>query len=231
MSTWNVPPHGPLTRLAPRLWQVVGEMKNPPLPRAMTLWQMEDGGLLVHSAVNLDLGAMRALEHLGNPKVLVVPNGFHRMDAAAWKARYPELKVVAPAAVKAKVEEVVKMDEDDAHLPGVTTHELPGCKPDEHAYEVDTGEGKALIFTDALFNLGHRPGFGGFVLRLVGSTGFFGMSRIGRFALLKDKKAWKAWLEAQAARDDIAVVTVAHGEPIVGVAAVKEKLAAAAARL
>lgn len=228
---WKILPHGPLVQLAPRLWQATGELKNPPLPRAMTVWRMDDGGLLVHSVVNLDEAAMAALEALGTPRVMVVPNGFHRMDAAAWKARYPDLRVVCPAAVRAKVEEKVKVDGDDTDLPGVVTHTLPGCKEDEHAYELDSGDGKALLFCDALFNVDHRPGFGGFVLKLVGSTGFFGMTRVGRLALLKDAAPWKAWLAAQAERDDVTLVTVAHGNAVVGKAQVKEKLAAAAARL
>lgn len=231
MADWTSSPHGPLTRLAPRVWQAVGELKSPPIPRAMTVWTMDDGGLWIHSAVNLALESMRALEHVGAPKVLVVPNGYHRMDAAAWKARYPDLRVVGPEAARAKVEEVVPMDAPDTDVPGVVVHEVPGIKPTEHVYEIDTGEGKGLVFCDAIFNLEHRPGFGGFLLKVMGSSGFFGMSRIGRIALLQDTKAFKGWLERQAARDDVTLVTMAHGAPVIGAEHVKAKLAGAAARL
>lgn len=232
MADWTLLPHGPLTRLAPRVWQATGELKNPPLPRAMTVWTMDDGGLWIHSAVNLDVDSMRALEHVGAPRVLVVPNGYHRMDAAAWKARYPDLRVVGPEAARAKIEEVVPMDAADTDVPGVVVHEVPGLKPLEHVYEIDTGEGKGLVFCDAVFNMPeHRPGFGGFVLRMMGSTGSFGMTRIGRFALLQDKKAFRGWLERQAARDDLTLVTMAHGRPLTGAEQVKKKLAEAAERL
>ncbi len=38
---------------------------------------------------------MVELEAFGNLRYFVVPNGFHRQDALVWKARYPQLKVVA----------------------------------------------------------------------------------------------------------------------------------------
>jgi hypothetical protein len=57
----------------------------------------------------------------------------------------------------------------------------------------------------------------------LGSTGFFGMTAIGRMLLLKNKKEFKTWLMAQSQRKDLAAVTVAHGEPVIG--KVGEKLA------
>jgi hypothetical protein len=230
MSDWksHVQPHGPLVALGPRLWQVTGEMANPPIPRNMTVWRMDDGGLWIHSAVALDDAGMAALEALGRPAVMVVPNTFHRLDAAVWKARYPDLRVVCPEAARKKVEEVVKVDGNDTDIPGITTHEVAGLKPVEHFYTLDSGAGPALVVTDALFNLDHRPGFSGFVLKVIGSTGSFRMTNIARFALLKDARAYQGWLQ-RAAQDPPAVVTVAHGDPVT--ADVADRLREAAARL
>ncbi|MDP2306224.1 MAG: hypothetical protein Q8P18_09385 [Pseudomonadota bacterium] len=230
MSTWSahVQPHGPLTQLAPRIWQVTGTA-NLGLPRNMTIWRMEEGGLWIHSAVACDDATMAQIEALGPPTVLVVPNGFHRLDAAVWKARYPALFVVCPEDSRKKVEQVVKVDGLDTEVLGVNVHAPPGLKHTEHVYELDVGAGQALVVCDALFNLPHLPGFGGVVLRLAGSTGAFGMTRVGRFVLLEDAKAYRGWLQEMAEHSELAMVAVAHGEAVLADAA--RKLKEAAARL
>ena len=41
---------------------------------------------------------MHRLDALGTPRFLIVPSAIHRIDAQPWKARYPDLEVVAPPA-------------------------------------------------------------------------------------------------------------------------------------
>lgn len=53
---------------------------------------------------------MRQLEELGTPTIMVVPNGMHRSDCAVWKERFPDIRVVCPAAAKSAVEAVVPID-------------------------------------------------------------------------------------------------------------------------
>ena len=36
-------------------------------------------------------------------ELLVVPGGFHRLDAKIYKARYPQVKVLCPAGARQKV--------------------------------------------------------------------------------------------------------------------------------
>jgi hypothetical protein len=229
MSDWSahVLPHGPLTQLAPRMWQVTGTMKNVPLPRNMTIWRMADGGLWIHSAVACDDATMAEIEALGRPSVLVVPNGFHRLDAGVWKDRYPGMRVVCPEGSRAKVGEVLKVDGLDSEVPGVITHGA-GLKASENIYEVDAGAGNGLVVCDALFNVAHIPGFMGFVLKMIGSTGGFKMTNIARFAVLEDKKAFAQWMEQAAASPDLALLCLSHGDAVLADAARKLKDAAAA---
>ncbi len=229
MSAWSthVLRHGPLTQLAPRVWQVTGTLKNMALPRNMTIWRMDDGGLWIHSAIACDDATMAAIEALGRPSVLVVPNGYHRLDAPVWKARYPGLHVVCPEGSRAKVEQVQKVDGLDAEVAGVVAHAPPGLKEAEHIYELDAGAGRALVVCDALFNVQHLPGFGGFMMKLIGSTGGFKMTRIARFALLKDAAAWRGWLEGAAEGPDLALICLSHGDAVLADAARKLKEAAA----
>lgn len=225
MSDWkdHVLPHGPLVQLAPRVWQVTGSLKNMALPRNMTLWRMDDGGLWIHSAIACDDATMAQIEAIGPPEVLVVPNGQHRLDAGVWKARYPALRVVCPEGSRAKVEEQVKVDGLDTEVLGLVVHAPPGLKELEHVYEIDAGAGHALVFSDAAFNLPHLSGFMGFVLKLLGSTGFFGMTRIGRWQLLADAAAYRGWLEQAAADPDLAMLCVGHGDAVLADAAKKLK--------
>jgi hypothetical protein len=58
----------------------------------------------------MDEPRMAALEALGAPTWLVVPNGYHRLDAPAYKRRYPQLQVVAPEGAAARVRQVVAVD-------------------------------------------------------------------------------------------------------------------------
>jgi hypothetical protein len=228
MSDWksHVHPHGPLTQLSPRVWQVAGSLPRIPLPRNMTIWKMADGGLWVHSAVACDDATMDEIERLGRPEVLVVPNGFHRADAAVWKDRYPAMRVVCPEAARPKVEEVVKVDGKDTETVGVIVHEVPGIKEGEHVYEVDAGAGHALVMCDLLFNLPHLPGFGGFVLRMLGSTGRFGLTPTGKFLMVKDTRQLRKWLEEEASAPELSLICVGHGEPVLADPALKLKEAA-----
>lgn len=233
--SWDVYPHGELVVVADGLWMVTGSMKGGGLPRNMVAWRMPAGGLWIHSAVNLDEAHMAELEALGSPAVLVVPNGFHRADAPAWKARYPGLQVVAPAASRVRVEKVLPCDataEEVLPARGVICHLPDGLKPAELVYELPLPDGRhALVLTDVLFNIeAHLPGPAGFFLRYVtGSTGHFGPTRLSRLMLVSDGKAFASWLRRQADRPGLAAILVAHGAPVTGDCADKLRMAAARA--
>ena len=109
---WTVLPHGELTKLAPNLYTVVGKLRMPlgETPRRMTVVKLSGGGLVIYSAIALNEVEMRKLEALGAPAYLVVPSAIHRLDARAWKTRYPAIKVVAPEGAHAKVSDVVPVD-------------------------------------------------------------------------------------------------------------------------
>ncbi len=222
----HVLPHGPLTQLAPRVWQVTGQTPGFGFPRNMTLWRMDDGGLWVHSAVACDATTMAEIEALGPPAVLVVPANVHRLDAAVWKARYPALRVVCPAGVQEAVARALPVDGTDADVPGVLTHALPGVRPLENAYQVDAGAGHALVFCDALFNVRPTRWVLALVLFLIGGRGF-GMTRVARWRLLRSGPAFAAWLRARAMEPTLALLCLCHGDAVLRDPAPKLREAAA----
>lgn len=233
-DAWIVYPHGELRQLGPRLFWVEGSLPSGHMPRTMVIYQMADGGLWLHSPVCLDEATQARVEALGPPRVILVPSAFHRLDAPRYKLRYPEARVLCPQAATAAVSQKVAVDgaadEPSAIGGGVIAHAPPGIKPGELAYELDLGpgHGPALVFNDMLMNLGRVPGLDGLLFRLVGSTGFFGMTGIGRLLMLRDRRAFAGWLRQMAERDP-AVVAVSHGAPITERCG--ERLREAAARL
>lgn len=235
MTAWptQILPHGVLKQVSQSLWYVHGRLPHGSLARTMAIYRLNTGELLIHSAIAMHEEGMRALEALGQPHIMIVPNRFHRLDAAAYKARYPNIRVVCPQAALKHVARKVHVDATaEIALPqyGLICHQPPGIKPSELVYEVPLSSGgRALLITDLLMNLENQSGVGGWFLRAIGSTGFFGMTAIGRLLFLKDRHSFKAWLTQQSARDDLRAIVVAHGEPILE--NVADALRDAAARL
>lgn len=211
-------PHGDLEELAPGLWTVQGNLPIP-LLRKMTVYRLRDGSLLLHSVIALGDEGMARLAALGRPSAMIVPNTGHRMDAPFYKARFPELRVLCPAAARAKVEEVIKVDatcEETLPALGVQVHGIDGCKSGELVYEVQIDGGSALLFCDIVGNNLYAPGFlGRLISRITGGVkGRLGVARIVRMFLLKDKAATRASLERLAALPDVRLLLPTHGHPV-----------------
>lgn len=213
-STWTVLPHGPIVPLASNLWQVTGSLPDMPIGRAMTIARMEDGRLLIHNAMALEDSAMKEIEAWGEPAYIVVPNGWHRLDSAVFRARYPGAKVVCPAGSRKKVEQVVAVDLDYDAMPGdgtVALAHVDGLKQAEGVVTVRSEDGVSLVFNDLVFNLAHGPGLFGLVFRLLGSTGGPRVTRLFRLTSVKDRKALRAHLERLAATPDLVRIVPGHG--------------------
>jgi len=214
-------PHDEIEQLAPNLWTVRGSLPFP-LKRHMVVYRLADGTLLIHSAIAMSDEAMAKLDALGRPSVLIVPHTGHRMDAPFYKARYPQVRVIAPAAARTKVEEVIKVDatcEDALPALGVRVHPVPGFKNFELAYELDMqGGGKALVMSDAVANRDHPKGFGGrFFANVTGGIkGRLGVARIMRIMMVSNRAEARAGLEKLAEIPDITLLSVAHGRPVRG---------------
>jgi hypothetical protein len=142
------------------------------------------------------------------------------MDAPFYKARYPQIRILAPAGARAKVEEVIKVDAtSEEALPGlgVRVHPVPAFKNCELAYELDLqGGGKALIMSDAVANRDYAKGFGGWFFANVtgGMKGRLGVARIMRMMMMTDRAEARAGLEKLADLPGITLLSVAHGRPV-----------------
>lgn len=233
-GTWDaqVLPHGPLRQLASNVWMITGSLPKGHLPRNMMVFRYQPGRLLVHSPVAVQESALREILAFGQIDTIIVPNAFHRLDGAVYKQRFPQATLICPQASKAKVAQKMPVDAScEEVLPklGITFHTPPGIKPSELVYEFSSAGSCVLVMSDLLFNLPHLPGLDGSVFRLLGSSGFFGMTRIGKWLLLNDRRVFQQFLRQLAKTAGLKAVCVAHGEPVQ--TEVDQALLAAANRL
>lgn len=215
-QTWKVLPHGKLSVIDDNLLTVVGElhMAVGDFPRRMTVARLRDGRLVIYSAIALDEREMDALERFGSPTFLVVPSDRHRLDARAWKERYPQLLVLAPQGAREKVNEVVPVDATQFDFRDSTVRfiTVPGTEQHEAALLVSSERGTTLVLNELIWNVDSRPGFGGWLMKVAGMTG--AEPRIPPITALldiKDKPALRSQLEEWANIYDLRRIIVSHG--------------------
>ena len=217
-NDWRVLRHGPIEKLDNNIWCVTGSLPGMSLKRVMTLVRLDDGRLVIHSAVALDEGAMAEIEAWGRPAILLVPNAYHRLDAPAYLARYPDLEVYCPRGSRKKVEEVVRVQssyDDFPENPTIALDHLDGVRNVEGVMKVRSSSGSTLVFNDAVFNMPHGRGVPGFIFRhITGSTGGPRVTRLFRMMAVKDKAAFRDNLQRLAGTPELKRIIVSHHEPI-----------------
>ena len=216
---WHVGEHGPLQKLEANLWTVEGGVPKMPLLRRMTLVRLGDGSIIAHSAICLDAAAQREIDAWGPVRYIVVPNRFHRLDAAAYAERYPEARVVCPDAARKFVVKKVRVDASLSLLPAdsaVRSEKLAGSRIEEHVLVVSSGERTTLVFADTVFNLPKLAGFRGWVYGAIGSTGAPKVTPLMRLVSVGDRVALSAHLSTLAAAPGLFRVLPGHGNVVEG---------------
>lgn len=217
---WTVLPHRPIEKVTENLWRVEGDLPGMPLKRVMTVARRSDGSLLVHNGIALGDEEMRQIEEFGRIAFVVVPNGYHRLDAGAYKERYPQAKVLCPKGVREKVAEVVTVDgtyEDLLPDEAMSLTKLDGMGMREGVLLVWSQDGVTAVFNDVLFNMPHVGGMQGLVLKhLTQSTGGLRVTRVAKLFFIKDQAALRAHLERIADTPHLRRIIVSHHEMFVG---------------
>jgi hypothetical protein len=161
LRAWIVQPYRPIARAEPNLWTVDGDMRLPGgmFPRKMALMRLSDGRMVIHSAIPLNEPDMAEIERWGEPSFCIVPNRRHRLDASAFRKRYPGLKMLCPAAARKRVEKAVPIDGSYEMLPPEIMWQTLATSDGEAAFISRNGERASLIFADvlsAVFIMSHR---------------------------------------------------------------------------
>jgi hypothetical protein len=216
---WKIRPHGELSAIDDNILTVVGPIRMPlgSFPRRMTVVRLRDSRLVVWSAMALRETEMAQLEAFGRAAFLIVPNDHHRLDANAWKERYPQMQVVAPEGSRAKVEKMVAVDTTtpDFGDPIVQFVTVAGTHDREAALIVHAPKGTTLVVNDLVGNIRDASGISGWLL---GVAGFAGTSaripRVVKMNLVYDAGALRTQLLQWAALRSLKRILVSHGEPI-----------------
>lgn len=213
-TAWTVLDHGPLEPIADNLWRVEGAVPGMSLRRTMTVVRRGDGSLLLHSPIALDEARLRELEALGPVAVLIVPSAIHRLDAPAYKSRYPSAVTFCPRGGRAKVAEVIAVDGtyDDYADDGVLRFEtLDGMGGQEGAMLVRSSDGTTVVLNDVVMNMDTKRDVLGFLFTTVlGSAPGPRVSRLTRLFYVDDQPALRAHLERLAALPDLQRLIVSH---------------------
>jgi hypothetical protein len=212
--SWIVPPHDPIEKHEPELWSVRGQLSpTSRIRRRMFVARFSDGRLAFFNAVPLREDAMREMEAFGRPAFLVVPAAYHTLDVGPFKARYPQLRVVANGAVRERVAKSVAVDCGSDQLPSdprVRVHPLRGTRGEV----VVSAGGTLCIPGDAMMNLPHFGGAVGLFFRLIGSTGGPRVTRIAKTFVIDDRAALRDHLRELSALAGLQRIVPCHGRII-----------------
>ena len=226
-------PHTALEQLEENLWVVEGSIPKNPLKRRMSIVQLSDGRLVLHSPILMDETSMAQMEAKGPVGFVIIPNGYHRIDARAFADRYPEAKILCPRESEKRIAEVVRIDGYlDAFVedPALAVEVLNGGKVGEGVLIVRSNAGVSLVFNDTLFNVHQVEGaFRRFMLRMAGSFGGPKVTPLGRLILVRDKRKLASHLHRLADRPNLRHLIPGHGDVIS--ADVNEALRSVAERL
>jgi len=218
---WKVLAHGPLHQLADNLLWVQGALPGMSLKRVMVVVRLSDGRLLIHNGIALDDAERAELESFGAPAFLIVPSGGHRLDAPAYKQRYPALQVFTPKGSRERVQEVLKVDgvyEDFPEDDTVRFETLHGVGDSEGALIVKSSDGLSVVLNDCMFNMDRKKDPLGFLFTtLFGSAPGPRVSRLAKLAFIKDKQALRADFERLADLPGLTRLIVAHEKVASGV--------------
>jgi hypothetical protein len=216
-ASWTVLPHGPLEAIADNVWRVEGDIPDFALvKRVMVIARRASGELVVHNAIALDHATMARIDELGPVRVIIVPNGWHRLDAHAFRQRYPDAAVYCPRGARKRVAAAVTVDGAYEEFPGdatVTLSYLPGVKPSEGLMTVRSADGVTLVFNDLINNLPRTRGFTGAIYHVLAGTGRPRTHRVIGFMLIKNRAELHTELQRLADLPDLRRVIVAHGAP------------------
>jgi hypothetical protein len=233
-SDWQARPHESVQTLSENLRWVRAPIPGVSIKRTMTVVRLANGQLVIWSAVALDEPSMQELEAWGTPGYLIVPSALHRLDAAAYKARYPGLRVFGPIGAQKAIASVVPLDgtlQDFPADPDVSFQALAGIKDKEGAMLVRSNDGTTVVLNDAVFNMPLPRDFPvNLIVKALGSAPGPRVSRAVKILWCTDRPGFRSSLQRLADVPDLVRLIVAHDSVASGVDA-RAALVAAVAQL
>jgi hypothetical protein len=207
-----------LEKLADGLWADARPFRAGPfleLGTRMSVVRLADGGLFLHSLVEIDAETRAALEALGPVHHLVAGNQLHHLYLASALKAFPQAEVWGPPGLAEKRKDLgfegVLGDEAPAawrtDLEQLALRGIPRMNEVAFLHRAS----RTLLVTDLCFNVRHSESLATrLFMRANGVYGRFGPSRLLR-ALVRDRPALRASVERILTWDFDRVV-VTHGD-------------------
>jgi len=192
------------------------------------------GGVIVVSPpCRVGTDVLDAAAQFGSVRALVASNAFHYMGVPAWKARFPDAQVFAPAQSIARVAAKTGLSgirplADSAAVCGerVTLTDMPHYRTGEVLVRIRAASGLAWYVTDVVLNLRELPAHP--IVRRIfqwtGSAPGLRLNGVGPLFMVKDRPALRRWLGQEAERDRPRWLIPAHGD-VVDLAGTPNRLA------
>lgn len=161
----------------------------------MSVVDLGDAELLLHSPVPLDDALAAQLDQLGSVRWIVAPNDQHHLFAEQAAARFPEAALLGTQGARDN-EPDVEFDgglEDGAPVQWAGRLEMLGVQGTRYWSEFVffVPRSRTLICSDLVFNIHHIPNCATkLMLTLVGGKGGVVQTRTERWFLVKDRRSY-----------------------------------------
>lgn len=205
-----------LDSIAPGVWSTSTPVRFVGIPmRANTTIATMENGLFVCSPGALSDELKRAIDAIGEVRVIAAPNRFHHLFIQRWREAYPDASVHVPESLVSK-----RADLSDCHFLGEEAHadygdaiaqrRMHGLPAIDETWFFHRPS-KTLINNDLMHNMhDESSAFARFGWSMMGSWKRFGPSRMERW-LTRDKPALAMSIEA-ALEWKFERALVAHGD-------------------
>ncbi|QDG53650.1 hypothetical protein FIV42_23755 [Persicimonas caeni] len=187
-----------LEPISPTIWGAEHDVKAPGgiiFRSRMSVVDLGDGELLLHSPVPIDDALAAEIDALGTVRWIVAPNDQHHLYAGEASARYPGATLLGTQGARDN-EPDVEFDaalEDGAPPEWAGRLEMVGIEGTRYWNEFVFYEPKSrtLICSDLVFNIHEIPNFAtNLMLTLVGGKGGVVQTRSERWFLVKDRPSY-----------------------------------------
>lgn len=206
-----------LRSLAPNLWVADRPLKLAvgDIGTRMTVVQLADDSLFLHSPVRLDADTRRALDGLGPVRRVVAPSKVHHFFVADYVAAYPEARIYGAPGLAHKRKDLrfhdVLSDEAPPEWRAEIAQHLFRGAPLQNEVVFFHRATRTLVLTDLAFNVAADQTSGARLFYwLVGAAGRFGPHRLVRL-VIRDPRAARQSVQ-RILEWDFDRIIVTHGD-------------------
>lgn len=184
----------------------------------MTVVDLGDGELLVHSPIRLNSGILDSLRNLGAVRYVVAPNKWHHLYLGDFRQAFPSAKFFCSPGLEKKREDfrfdgVIDKSQSYPWNPTLE-HILVGGVPMYNEVVLFHPRSRTLILTDFAVHICESKSLRTKLwLRLLGSYGKFGWSSLEKKMFIRDKEVFKKTVDAILEWDFDRII-VSHGTPV-----------------